>query len=59
MKEHPSFGIMKIAINVFNMFGIESASAPYEAVYNISLLQQKFCKVRTVLTGDAYYYGVF
>ena len=52
VEEEPSFGNVRILIQVIDTIGIEQRSAALDAVNFVVLGQQEFRKVSTILPGD-------
>ena len=42
-----------ILVEMIQATGIEGGCAPHDAMYLVSLLQEKLCKIRTILTCDS------
>ena len=53
VQEEPAPGDFRIVVDVVDARCVERAAAPDDAVDFVPLLQKEFCKVRSVLTGDA------
>jgi len=52
MQKQPCIRRMRINIQMVNARRVESRRASDQSVYFISLAEQQFCKVGTVLAGD-------
>ena len=43
---------MFIPVKMVNAIGVEKGTSSFHAVYFIPLFEEKFCEVRTILTGN-------
>jgi hypothetical protein len=44
---------MKITVKMINAAGVKSAGPPYQTMNFITFAQEKFSKIRAILTGNA------
>jgi hypothetical protein len=53
MEDQPAVRRLRVLVQMIDTLGIEQRTAPLDAVDFVSLVEQVFAQVRTVLAGDA------
>src|ERR1019366_10161256 len=53
MQEHPALGRMRVSVDGIQPPRVESARPPNQAVHLVTLRQEQFRQVGTILPGDA------
>jgi hypothetical protein len=55
MHDESKLALMGILINVIHALRIEQARTPLDPMHFVAFFKEKFCKVRTILTGHTRY----